>query len=137
MLSGDSLYWTYIRAGVPQDSILSHLLLLVNINYIVTDIGSNIRLFADDTSLFSIVNYPLSAATCLSSDLVKISQWACAWLVTFNPSKSVAFLISRRLIKPNHPSLFMENVQLDQVDFHKHLGFTFLRTVLGINKLII
>ena len=48
-------------------------------------IGSNIRLFADDTSLFIFVNDPVSATTCLNSDLVKISQWACTWIVTFNP----------------------------------------------------
>ena len=112
-------------AGLPQGSLLGLLLFLVYINDIVTDIDSNIRLFADDTSLFIIVNDPVSAATCLISDLVKISQWASTWLVTFNPSNCVAFLISRRRIKRNHPPLFMENVQLDEVDFHKHLGLYF------------
>ena len=107
---------------MPQGSILGPLLFLVYINDIVTDIGSNIRLFADDTSLFIIVSDPASAATCLNSDLEKISRWATAWLVTFNPSKSVAFLISRRLIRPDHPPLFMQNVQIEEVDSHKHLG---------------
>ena len=122
VLPGGSSEWTYIRAGVPQGSILGPLLFLVYINDIVTDIGSNIRLFADDTSLFIIVSDPASAATCLNSDLEKISRWATTWLVTFNPSKSVAFLISRRLIRPDHPPLFMQNVQIEEVDSHKHLG---------------
>ena len=84
--------WTFIRAGVPQGSILGPLLFLVYINDIVKDIGSNIRLFADDTSLFIIVDNPVTAADSLNTDLNKISQWAASWLVTFNPAKTEALL---------------------------------------------
>ena len=54
---------------------------------IVTDIGSTIRLFADDTCLFIIVDNPLTAADCLNSDLSKIARGATTWLVSFNPTK--------------------------------------------------
>ena len=60
---------------------------LLYINDIVTDIGSNIRLFADDTSLYIIVDNPNTAAEIINSDLVKISNWARAWLVDFNAAK--------------------------------------------------
>ena len=62
------------------------------INDIVRDIGSNIRLFADDTSLFIIVDNPVIAADRLNTDLTKISQWAANWLVTSNPAKTEALL---------------------------------------------
>ena len=51
--------------------------------------GSNIRLFADDTSIFIIVENPISAAQLLNSDLEKIAKWALDWLVTIIPVKTV------------------------------------------------
>ena len=76
---------------------LGPLLFLVYINDIVNDIGSNIRLFADDTSLYIVVDNPLVAAETLNADLEKISCWAATWLVTFNPDKCVALLFSRKV----------------------------------------
>ena len=43
-------------------------------------------------------------------------------LVTFNPIKTEALLISRKLQTFNHPPLFMLNQQIMEVDTHKHLG---------------
>ena len=107
---------------MPQGSILGPLLFLLYINDIVSEIGSNIRLFADDTSLFIVVDNPVTAAGQLNIDLQKISQWATTWLVSFNPSKTEATLFSRKLNRPHHPPIFMQNHQITEVDSHKHLG---------------
>ena len=125
VLPGAVSNWASIHAGVPQESILGPLLFLLYINDIVHDIGSNIRLFADDTSLFIIVDDPVTAAGCINTDLVRISRWASTWLVTFNPSKTETLLISRKLNRHLHPPLFMENHQISEVDSHKHLGLYF------------
>ena len=125
VLSGSFSEWVYIKAGVSQGSILGPLLFLLYINDIVKNIGSHIRLFADDTSLFIIVDNPTTAALCLNSDLEKLSRWAAIWLVTFNPSKNESLLISRKINKPIHPPLYMQNVQIQEVSSHKHLGLYF------------
>ena len=109
MLSGVKSTWNYIKVGVPQGYILGHLLFLLYISDIVTAIGSNIRLFADDTSLYIIVENPDAAAGILNTDLNKISKWAKSWLVKFNPNKNESRIISRKINKPGHPPVFISN----------------------------
>ena len=90
-------------------SILGPLLFLLFINDIVNDIDSNIRLFADGTSLFIIVDNAPYAAACLNFDLDRITRWTATWLVTFNPSKREALLLSRKLNDIHHPTLYMKS----------------------------
>ena len=125
VLPGASSNWSSVQAGVPQGSILGPLLFLLYINDIVEDIQSSIRLFADDTSLYIIVDDPLGAAITLNSDLSRIHRWASQWLVTFNPSKSESLLFSRKINKPYHPPLTMNYQQVTEVTNHKHLGLYF------------
>jgi hypothetical protein len=37
------------------------------------------------------------------------------WLVTFNPNKIKAMLISRKQNKPVHPPLYMDNTEIEEV----------------------
>ena len=94
----------------------------------MSDIGCPVRLFADDTSLYIVVDSPPTAANFLNSDLCAITNWANNWLVTFNASKTVSMTISRKANPPQHPPLFMNNVQLTEIDTHKHLGLTFSKS---------
>ena len=124
-LTRGSSTWVSINAGVPQGSILGPLLFLIYINDIVKDINSIIRLFADDTSLYIIVDSPEEASQTINQDLVRISAWAEKWLVSFNPNKTEYILLSRKLNKPVHPPVIMNNQVITEVESHKHLGVTF------------
>ncbi|MEW8544911.1 MAG: reverse transcriptase family protein [Candidatus Thiodiazotropha sp.] len=124
VIEGQASEWAFVQAGVPQGSILGPLLFLLYINDIVSDIGCSIRLFADDTSLYIVVDSPQTAANTLNNDLCTISNWANNWLVDFNASKTISMIISRKLHQRPHPPLFMNNTQLNESENHKHLGVT-------------
>ena len=72
--------WENTLAGVPQGSVLGPYLFLIYINDIVKDINCNIRLFADDTSLFTVFENNNSIKL-LEEDLKKIAQFAESWCI--------------------------------------------------------
>ena len=94
--------YTSVESGVPQGSVLRPLLFLIYINDLETNIKSNIKFFADDTMLFSIVKNPDLSARDLNHDLVKIQNWAHQWKLEFNPDPTkqateVLFSCKKRL----------------------------------------
>ena len=60
---------------MPQGSILGPLLFLIYIDNLFGDLSTTAKLFADNTSLFSIVRNVNISASHLNSDLSKISNW--------------------------------------------------------------
>ena len=66
---------------MPQGSILGPLLFLVFTNDIVEEINSSIRLFADDTSLYIVVDDLFDSAIKLNADLLRLDMLASMWLV--------------------------------------------------------
>ena len=71
VLNGQSSRWLPVTAGVPQGSILGPLLFLIYINDLSNNLSSTAKLFADDTSLFSVVNDVNLSEFHLNSDLKK------------------------------------------------------------------
>ena len=121
------IYWQ-ISAGVPQGSVLGPLLFLVYINDLTKGISSNIKLFADDASLFTRVNNNVNATQeRLMRDLEKITAWAHQWKMKFNPDITkqaieVVFSCKYAKTKPTHPPLTFNNIPVARQPSTKHLG---------------
>ena len=58
---------------------------LIYNNDLATELKSKVKLFGDDTSLFSIVSDPLEPANILNKYLDKIGGWAEQSKMAFNP----------------------------------------------------
>ena len=76
LLNGQESEWLTIKVGVPQGSILGPLFFLIYIKDISDNLESNVKFFADDTSLFSVVRDPVNTSQKLNNDLDRVSLWA-------------------------------------------------------------
>ena len=61
---------------VSQESILGPLLFLIYINDLLDSLTSVVKLFADDTSYFSVAHDINTSVKELNEDLNKINNWA-------------------------------------------------------------
>ena len=122
ILNGQTLLWRPVLASVPQGSILGPLLFLVYINNLTNELKSSTKLFADDTSLFTIVKNKKSANT-FNYDLLLISKWAYNWKMLFNPDPSKPaqeVLFSRKEKIQIDPTISLNNIQVERAPHHKH-----------------
>lgn len=113
----------YLKAGVPQGSVLGPLLFLIYINDIADNLDSLTRLFADDTSMSYTSDSTEAIENTLNRDLSRINSWANNWLVKFNSSKTKVMFISNSLSSDDVHILF-QDIIVDPCIEHKHLGIT-------------
>ena len=136
VLNGIESDWMKLEAGVPQGSVLGPLLFLVYINDLTDNITSQMRLFADDSSLFTCVKGVDESHEKLVKDLHTVTVWAYQWKMVFNPDitkQAIEVIFSVKKKKPVHPDLAMNGVPVARHEHTKHLGL-FLDSALNFSK---
>ena len=97
-------------------------LFLIYINHLSTDIIFTVKLFADDTALFSIIHDAKTTTYELNKDFKKIAEYAHQWKMSFNPDvnkKTQEVIFSRKMTLSQ---IFFSNVPVFRASFQKHLG---------------
>ena len=122
VLNGQASEWRKVLAGVPQGSILGPLLFLIFINDISANLECNVKIFADDTSLFSSVTDPNESSAKFGRDLERVAWWAHQWKMSFNPDLSkqaVEAHFSRKINPLDTPPAYFNNLAVASCDTHK------------------
>ena len=118
-----------LKQVCPMASYLNYYYFwFIHINGLTDDLSTTAKPFADDTSLFSIVQNVNISASHLNSDLSKISKWVFQWKICFNPDPSKQaqeVILPRKIQKTCHPSIYFNNKSFKQVPSQKHLGIIF------------
>ena len=84
--------------------------------------SSNCKLFANDTSLFSVVNDIQSITATLCNDLTAISNWSFQWKMIFKPDlakQAQKVIFSSKVKKLLHPSLSFNCIYTDTIFSYK------------------
>ena len=79
-----SLSWVNISSGVTQGSVLGPMLFLLFVNDLPDWIRSSIKMFADDTKLWTAIKSVTDSKE-LQDDLNCLKSWSDKWLLRFNP----------------------------------------------------
>ena len=133
VINGSCSPYQTIESGVPQGSVLGPLLFLIYINDLEKNIKSNIKFFADDTMLFSIVKDTVVSATELNLDLDHIFKWAYQWKMEFNPDttkQATEVIFSCKRKKTTHPRLTFNGNNVVEVSDQKYLGLSLAPSLL-------
>ena len=99
--------------------------ILIYINDVTDGLKCNVKLFADDTSIFTVVHDPNAAAVDMNHDLNLINLWARKWRMSFNPDptkQAVEVTFSKKRSPVNHPPIFFNEAPVKNVPEQRHLG---------------
>ena len=85
-MNGSQSQEDQVTSSIPQGSILAPILFVIYISDLPNQVESKVRIFADDTKLFT-QSYEQRAREILQTDFDKLHQWSMAWLLKFYPEK--------------------------------------------------
>ena len=118
-MDGDSSTEVPVTTGVLQGYVLGPLLFILYINDIPDNIQSQVRPFADDTTVYLTVS-SANDSTVLQSDLDSLQCWERTWDMELNPSKYQILHITRSR-SPIKSKYYMHGRELEPVDSAKYI----------------
>ena len=111
-----------VTSGVQQGSVLGVLFFLLCINDLPQDIKSQVRLFANDTTIYLTVGSSEGMNT-LQTDLDTPQEWEWTLDMEFNTGKCLVLQIGRSK-KPVQSQCTLQGQLFEAVDSAKYLGLT-------------
>ena len=86
---------------------------------------SLVKFFADDTSLFSVVQNKNNSASQFNNDLKKLCDLAYTWKMSFNPDHSKQaeeVIFSRKCTKEDHRPIYFSDIPVTQTAVQNYIG---------------
>ena len=108
----------HVTSGVPQGSVVGPCLFLIYINDLPQSVKSEVRLFADDTVIYTTAD----KRDQLQADLRALQDWEALWDMEFNPSKCEHITFTRKKSKRSNNSYSLHNTSIPKVQEIKYLG---------------
>ena len=128
VINGEKSQEGNVTSGNPQGSVLGPILFVIYINDLHANVKSQVKMFADDTKLFTRVDVPNNHET-MQNDLDELMQWSNKWQLKFHPEKCCVLKLGRE----RETEYFMNikdkdgnriKVKLKEVQAEKDLGVT-------------
>ena len=109
-------------SGVPRGTVLGPLLFSLNINDIMSDIESEINLYADDCVCYREIK-DIEDTLKLQKDIDRLGIWAWKWGMRFQPVKCNMMQLTKRHNKIDS-TYTLEGRVVENVESIKYLGVT-------------
>ena len=112
--------WAPVVSGVPQGTVLGPQLFSLHINDIMSDIESEIRLFADDCACYREIK-DIEDTLKPQKDIDRLGIWARKWGMRFQPVKCNMMQLTNKHNKIQ-ASYTLEGTVLENADSIKYIG---------------
>ena len=102
VVDGAASDWIPIVSGVPQGSVLGHLLLILHTSELFELMEDRLYYYIDASTLLAAIHKSVDrTAASLNRDLARIREWCSHWCMILNPNKTQALVVSRYWDSPS------------------------------------
>jgi hypothetical protein len=122
VINGEESSWADVLSGVPQGSVIGPLLFVIYINDLPEEVHTTVKIFADDTKLFTDISRDQMAQE-LQNDIHRLDKWAEKWQLKFNADKCKVMHIGQKNQQRSYDMKKRgEMIELEKTIMEKDLG---------------